>query len=381
MSPKKPELELYIHIPFCKQKCLYCDFLSFPCMKDKDMDAYIKALIKEIRYNGNLYKDRYQIRSVFIGGGTPSILSAEAIDAICNAVKTEFTVSHQAEWTIEANPKTFDLDKARAWLKSGINRVSMGVQSLNPRLLKRIGRIHTAEQARRGYRILREAGFQNVSVDLMMGLPDQSYEDWMDTLQQVADWKPDHLSCYSLILEEGTPLCNEYEEGLLHLPDEECERRMYQDTIQYLKKHGYRHYEISNFAREGFESRHNIGYWKRIPYVGMGLGSASLIEEIRYSNPWDMKVYLKTPPHDLREMQEELDVEEQMNEYMMLGFRMTDGIDEKQYAAVFGVDIHEVHGESLQRLLRKKLIEKEDGHYRLTNRGLDLANLVFEEFV
>lgn len=345
------------------------------------MEAYLKALKKEIQYNGKLYKDKYRIRSVFMGGGTPSLVSEAAIRDICRTISENFILNEDAEWTIEANPATFDESKARTWLECGINRVSMGVQSLNQRLLRRIGRIHTAEQARRGFQILRQAGFKNVSIDLMMGLPDQSYEDWMTTLKQAVKWKPDHISCYSLILEEGTPLYEEAEQGTLNLPEEECERRMYQDTIRYLADNGYHQYEISNFAKSGFESRHNMGYWKRIPYIGMGLGSASLIEEIRYCNPWDMKMYLKTNPQDLREVDEILDVEEQMNEYMMLGFRMTAGISIQEYEKKFGVDITEVHGESLQRLLKKKLIEKTQTHYRLTERGLDLANQVFSEFV
>ncbi len=370
---KRPDPEtgigLYVHVPFCVRKCAYCDFLSFPAC-EKEREDYVEALCREIRSHGG-----QTLRTIYFGGGTPSILSLEQMEKICRTIRHAFTLQEDLEWTIECNPATFDLDKAKGWRALGFNRVSMGVQSLDDRLLRRIGRIHTADEAREGFRTLRKAGFSNISVDLMMGLPEQSMEDWLRSLKEVISWQPEHMSCYSLILEEGTPL---YEEEDLPLPDEDTERAMYHETVRMLKEAGLPQYEISNFAKPGLESRHNTSYWQRIPYLGMGLGASSLWEEKRYINVSGMKEYMEGEPWIL---QEELSEEDQMKEFMMLGLRMIKGVSLESFFRTFGIQAESVFHKELNTLREAGLIELSEGSVHLTAKGLDLANQVFMEFV
>ncbi len=363
---------LYVHIPFCVRKCAYCDFLSFPC-DTQGQEAYVDALCQEIRQ-----LEQVPLRTLYIGGGTPSILPEPLIGRICETIRSTCRILPDAEWTIECNPATFDLAKARSWRAMGIDRVSMGVQSLDDRLLKRIGRIHSAEEARRGFRTLREAGFTNVSIDLMMGLPEQSMEDWMSTLREAVSLGPSHISCYSLIVEEGTPLYEEDEKGLLALPDEETERAMYHETVAYLMEHGLPQYEISNFAKPGMESRHNTSYWERIPYIGLGLGAASLMDEKRWREPVEMCKYLegKTPT-----IEEELTLEDQMKETMLLGLRMNRGINKGMFQKRFGKSIDQVFSTEISELESYRLVESIQGSIRLTDHGRDLANQVFIRFI
>ena len=363
---------LYVHIPFCVRKCAYCDFLSFPC-DAQGQETYVYALCREIRQ-----LEQVPLRTLYIGGGTPSILSEALIGRICDTIRSTCRILPEAEWTIECNPATFDLAKARSWRAMGIDRVSMGVQSLNDRLLKRIGRIHSAEEARKGFRTLQEAGFTNISIDLMMGLPEQSMEDWMSTLREAVSWGPSHISCYSLIVEEGTPLYEEDEKGFLNLPDEETERAMYHETVKYLKEHGLPQYEISNFAKPGMESRHNTSYWERISYIGLGLGAASLMDEKRWREPMEMHKYLtgETPT-----IEEELTLEDQMKETMLLGLRMNRGVSEYAFQKRFGVSMWDVFSKELAELQTCCLLETRDDRVFLTFKGRDLANQVFMRFV
>ena len=363
---------LYVHIPFCVRKCAYCDFLSFPC-DAQGQETYVDALCREIRQ-----LEQVPLRTLYIGGGTPPILSEALIGRICDTIRSTCRILPEAEWTIECNPATFDLAKARSWRAMGIDRVSMGVQSLNDRLLKRIGRIHSAEEARKGFRTLQEAGFTNISIDLMMGLPEQSMEDWMSTLREAVSWGPSHISCYSLIVEEGTPLYEEDEKGFLNLPDEETERAMYHETVKYLKEHGLPQYEISNFAKPGMESRHNTSYWERISYIGLGLGAASLMDEKRWREPMEMHKYLtgETPT-----IEEELTLEDQMKETMLLGLRMNRGVSEYAFQKRFGVSMWDVFSKELAELQTCCLLETRDDRVFLTFKGRDLANQVFMRFV
>ncbi len=374
MTGPVPEtgIGLYIHIPFCVRKCAYCDFLSFPSCAE-EMEAYTEALCREIRL-----LDGWPLRTVYIGGGTPSILPVSLLEKICRTVVQTGRLLPDAEWTIECNPATFDLKKAKVWRKLGINRVSMGIQSTDDRMLQRIGRIHTADQARTGFHTLREAGFQNITVDLMMGLPGQTLADWENSLQQVKDLQPEHLSCYSLILEEGTPLYAEAENGALDLPDEETERAMYHETNRILEEAGFRQYEISNWARPGYESRHNTSYWERIPYIGAGLGASSFIDEKRYRNPTSMPEYLNGAAPCLEET---LSLQDQMQETMLLGLRMNRGVRAEVFATRFGRPMTQVFAEEIRTLTEEGLLAADAEGVRLTERGRDLANQVFMRFV
>ena len=378
------EQELYIHIPFCARRCAYCDFLS-STGPELVRRAYGKALTAELDAIGQT--NPAPLRSVFWGGGTPSLLTPAEFSEIAAAVERNFTLCPSAEYTIEANPGTITEEKMAAWKAAGVNRISMGVQSLEDARLQDIGRIHTARQAKEQFAALRAYGFRNLSMDLMMGLPGQSLAQWQATLRGAVTMEPEHLSCYSLILEEGTPLYQQYEKGELSLPDEEEERAMYHWTVSFLSECGYRQYEISNFAKPGQESRHNQGYWDRVPYIGAGLGAASLAqvngEEIRYKNTSDMEHYIKESrwPDHIREERQKLTKQDRQEEFMFLGLRKTEGIEAARFCALFGQTPEEVYAKPLQEQLKNGLLKKTQTGYCLTSRGMDLANQVFAAFL
>ena len=287
--------ELYIHIPFCVKKCLYCDFLSFPA-DEKTKEKYIEALCDELLYIGSERCDK-PLRSVFIGGGTPSVLPAEQIVRVMETVKSRFVFVPDAEVTIECNPGTLDEDKLKAYKECGINRLSLGLQSSHESELKSLGRIHTYEDFVSCIRMAEEAGFDNINVDLMSGLPGQNVSSFEETLRKVCTLsnRIKHISAYSLIVEEETPFGQMYEDGKLELPDEEEDRRMYHMTSRILKEYGFERYEISNYARPGYECIHNIGYWTGVEYFAAGLDAASFYGHCRYSDTPDMEEYLKDP--------------------------------------------------------------------------------------
>lgn len=370
---------IYVHIPFCIRKCNYCDFLSFNA-STQVIQEYIDALCLEIKaWKG---KEKDPISSVFIGGGTPSILTENQIEQVFEALHDSFNISKQIEQTIESNPGTITQAKALRWKKCGINRVSMGVQSLDDTMLKRLGRIHNSAQVFESWKILNEAEFQNLSFDLMMGLPDQTLENWEDTLRKTLELRPKHLSCYSLIIEEGTPFS--IEESNLNLPNEEMERVMYYRTQEILSQVGMKQYEISNFAFPGFESKHNLGYWHRTPYIGLGLGASSLSkEEIRYHNTTNMNYYLKhcMEPELICEEVSKLSRSDQMEEFMFLGLRCTKGIEIDQFEKLFGISLWSIYEEALNRHLNNGLLQYSDGWIHLTPKGLDLSNQVFADFL
>lgn len=372
---------VYIHIPFCKRKCQYCDFLSFPPNDRRTMSSYVEALKREILS----YKKEdtlIEVSSVFIGGGTPSLLPVEEFVSLMDCFHQVFHLKEGGEFTIESNPGTITEEKASAWKECGVNRVSMGVQSLDDQLLKTLGRIHTSEKVRESYRILRETGFDNINFDLMSGLPSQTMETWMDTLKEAVEMGPEHLSCYSLILEEGTPFYEHQNDYVF--PDEETDRDMYHRMKEFLKEQGYERYEISNFSKTGKESRHNTGYWRRVPYYGLGLGASGLTENgIRTRNTDQMEDYLMYS-HDPEKRfveQELLSKKDQMEEFMFLGLRCQKGVTEQAFLAAFGSDMDTIYGEVLRKHERDGLLIREGTGWYLSDKGVDLSNQVFVDFL
>ena len=381
---EKKELEIYIHIPFCVRKCQYCDFLSGPA--DEDTKAqYMEALCQEIQEKSNQYRE-YEVTSIFFGGGTPTAVEAEALCKVLKVIKSSFIVRTEAEITIEMNPGMVKKDALVMYKNAGINRVSLGLQSTHDRELQRLGRIHNYQQFQETYKLVRETGFVNVNIDLMSGLPKQDLESYKESLERVIHLNPppEHISAYSLIVEEGTPFYEAYKKGELDLPQEEVEREMYYLTKNYLKEQGYERYEISNYAKPGRECIHNIGYWQRKNYVGFGVGAASLIENHRFSNGEDILEYLENPCKCVVNRQT-LSMEEQMEEYMFLGLRMSCGVSQKEFYSCFGKTMKRVYGHVIQKHIRNGLLEgvvyEEEERIRLTDAGMDVSNLVMADFL
>lgn len=369
-------LELYVHIPFCVRKCQYCDFLSGPS-DEETKDRYIEALLKEIR--AAEHTEVYEIVSVFIGGGTPSALKAEAIASIMRTLQEQFFFCEDAEVTIEANPGTVDLEKLTIYRNVGINRLSLGLQSTDAEELKLLGRIHSYEEFLKSYEWAREAGFSNINIDLMFAIPGQTGEAWRQHLYQVAELNPEHISAYSLIIEEGTP----FAEQNLDLPDEDTEYQMYEDTAEILERYGYRQYEISNYAKQGYMCRHNAGYWQRREYLGFGLGASSLYREMRFSNTRRMQEYLKESrnPDQIRKDVTVLSRNERIEEFMFLGLRMTEGISEKKFEENFDVRLMDVYGDILQKYEETGFVEHIETKWRLTRKGIHVSNHILADFL
>ena len=381
MTENNNLLELYFHIPFCERKCHYCDFLSAPAHM-KTQDAYMEALLREVEERSK-FLGAYNICSIFIGGGTPSIISAEWIVYLLLSVKKWFRVTPDAEITIEVNPGTVDEEKLRLYFQAGVNRLSIGLQSALDEELLRIGRIHTFSQFRDTYSMARRVGFHNLNVDIMSALPGQSLQDYDKTLQSIMelDPRPEHISAYSLIIEEGTLFAEQHKAGNLLLPDEECEREMYDLTDKILKEWGYHRYEISNYALEGYECRHNCGYWRRIQYAGFGLGAASLIQNHRFHNSQDLGVYLENPPEAAQEIHE-LSREEQMEEFLFLGLRLNQGVSMREFYKYFTCPMEEIYGSVIQKHMEEGLLEiTADTRLCLTEKGRDLSNYVMASFL
>ena len=383
----KKELELYIHIPFCVKKCAYCDFLSGP-QDEETIEEYLTSLLEEIQAHGlkKEFVSNYEITSIFIGGGTPSVLAEPQIKQVMETLHDVFQIKQDAEITIEANPGTVTKEKLETYHNCGINRISFGLQSTNNDELKLLGRIHTYEEFLESFRLARECGFDNINVDLISAIPKQTVVSWEETLKSVIELNPEHISAYSLIVEDGTPFAKVYGEGCpgeKDLPSEEEERKIYYRTEELLKEAGYHRYEISNYAKEGKECRHNLGYWERKEYLGIGLGSASLINNVRYSNTSDLSRYIKCAKHPdiIQEDIQVLSTQEQMEEFMFLGLRKMEGVSEREFDECFGVGIDEVYDKQLKKLIIEDLLERKDGWIRLTERGIDVSNYVFAEFM
>jgi len=366
------EIGIYIHIPFCKQKCSYCDFTSF-ANRNEYVNEYIKKLKEEIN-SENLSK--YKITTVYIGGGTPSYIDSKYIREILELINKKDC----QEITIEINPGTVNKQKLQDYYNAGINRLSIGLQTTNDKLLKTIGRIHTFEDFCKTYKLAREVGFKNINVDLMIGLPTQTIKDVKDSLNILININPEHISVYSLILEEGTVLEQMVNSGELKMIDEELEREMYWNVKQRLEKEGFKHYEISNFAKENYESKHNLNCWEQKEYLGFGLSAHSYINKTRYSNTEILSRYLENAKENRQthEIQEE---EAERKEYMLLGLRKLDGINIQKFKNKFIENPIYIYREELNKLAQGKLIEIDTNNIKLTNKGIDLANLVWEEFV
>lgn len=373
-------LELYIHIPFCIRKCNYCDFLSF-AETESGIEQYCHALMEEIKRTGG-QAEGIGVRSIFIGGGTPSILKPEQITAIMTCIRNDFSIEKNAEITIESNPGTLDAEKLNCYHELGINRLSIGLQSTDNDCLRRLGRIHTFQEFENNYEQARKSGFQNINIDLMSGLPGQSLQQYEDTLNRVTELKPEHISSYSLIIEEGTPFYKS-DSVLQQLPDEDTERKMYERTKEILAQQGYERYEISNYARQGRECIHNLGYWEQVPYLGMGLGASSFYKGARFSNERNFRKYLSTPylPFEHREDYVQVSWEEQMEDTMIFGLRKMKGISVSEFAREFGTTVWEVYGSVIERYSNLGLLIQEGDALRLTDAGIDVSNRIFEDFI
>lgn len=363
------KLAVYVHIPFCKQKCKYCDFTSF-YDKNDFIEEYAKAVCKEIESYDT--KD-FEVTSVYFGGGTPSFIDSKYIRKIFEKIRETYRFSKDMENTIEANPGTVNIEKLIEYKSIGFNRISYGAQAFQDKILKDIGRIHNSEEIVSGYNKARDAGFDNISLDLMFGLPEQKLEDVKETLNKFIEVKPEHISAYSLKVEENTVFGKMQKEGKLKLPEEEQEREMYYLIKNVLKDNGYIQYEISNFAKPGFESRHNTAYWERQDYLGLGLGASSCFNEVRFSNTEDLESYINNPIGNFRE-KEVLTNEVIASEKVILGLRMLKGIEEKLIAK-------EDWKNAVSKLKAENLLTQKGGRLFLTDKGLDLANQVFVEFI
>lgn len=384
-------MELYIHIPFCVQKCKYCDFLSMAA-DEETKERYVEALMREIAYYGRHMEEAARtLETVYFGGGTPTVIGARNLIRILDCVKGCFRLKEGCEITIELNPATIDGAGLKELYRNGVNRLSIGLQSAHNEELKLLGRIHDYEQFLEVFREARKAGFQNISVDLISSLPGQSAEAYKDSLQKVILLNPEHISAYSLILEEGTPFYESYVNHPELLPDEETDREMYHLTKEMLKAAGYERYEISNYAKPGLESKHNSGYWKRVPYLGTGLGASSFIGGKRRKNGTNLKEYLqnwgKISQNTVFEGKFDefyaLSAQDEMAEYMFLGLRMSRGISIKGFEECFGKGLFDVYGEVIEKLKKEGLLvvkEEEDRIY-LTDFGMDVSNYVFERFL
>ena len=378
------ELELYVHIPFCVKKCSYCDFLSAPAT-EQTKEAYMAALFAEIGGRAKDYKDRI-VTSVFIGGGTPSLLSGDSIRQLMEHIREGFSLASDVEITMEVNPGTVTAEKLTAFYAAGINRLSIGMQSAQEQELKILGRIHDFDGFCQVYREAVEAGFTNINVDVMSGLPGQTLASYKDTLEKVLRLEPmpQHISAYSLIVEEGTPFAAMADRGELPLPEEDTERAMYEETIEVLAGYGFHRYEISNYALDGYECRHNVGYWIRRDYLGFGIGAASLIDNVRFQNGRDLNAYL-AHPLACREEQQSLTTQEQMEETMFLGLRLIRGVSYPEFARCYGQTLEEVYGKVIARNVADGLLtvrEDETGRQlMLTGRGLDVSNYVMAQFL
>ena len=383
---------LYIHIPFCKRKCEYCDFKSY-AGKEELVDEYIKWLKYEVKevgegnrldYENNLDKLAI-VKTIYIGGGTPSLIDSKYINEILEVVKQNYTLENDLEITIEVNPGTVNQEKLEQYKKSGINRLSIGLQSTHDRLLKKLGRIHNYEEFLNTFELARKVGFENINVDLMLGLPEQSIEDLKESVEEIIKLNPEHISVYSLIVEEGTPFYKKLEENELELPKEEIERKMYWTVKQELEKAGYIHYEISNFAKAGFESKHNLSCWNQEEYIGFGTSAHSYTNNVRYSNIDSMEEYIdnfkKESEADNFVFHEKQNKDSKMKEFMMLGLRKIEGVSIKEFKNRFTLNPIFVYRKELEKLVTEELIEIDGDKIKLTNKGLDLANLVWEEFI
>lgn len=372
---------LYIHIPFCRRKCRYCDFPSFAGREDLQ-ERYTASLLAEIDRRAQECAGR-EFCSVFFGGGTPTALPLPLLGRLAERVFRRFRIAGDAEVTTEANPGTLGRETARALRGMGFNRLSIGVQAWQDSLLQRLGRIHTIGEFLENYQMAREEGFRNVNLDLMFALPGQTLADWRETLEQAAALGPEHISAYSLILEEGTPFYQEWEAGRLTPVPEEMDREMYYMAIDFLAGKGYAQYEISNFAKPGRQSRHNRLYWQAEEYIGLGLGAHSCWAGGRFHNTYDLEGYIRAEGRleRLEQDREQITEKDALEEFMFLGLRLTEGVSFAAFRERFGREMRAVYGEQIDRLTKQGLLAEDGTGIRLTRRGIDVSNVVFGEFL
>lgn len=377
----KKDLGLYLHVPFCIKKCDYCDFLS-AAATEEEKEAYVHALIKEIKSYEKFAGD-YKVSTVFVGGGTPSCLKPEWTKQIFDAVYETFEFVKRPEITMEMNPGTVDKEKLEAYKACGINRLSIGLQSTKNENLRLLGRIHTYEEFLETYKLAREAGFTNINLDLMSSLPGQTKEEWEEELYKAIELNPEHLSVYQLIIEEGTPFYDKYDAHPELLPDEEESRMIYENTRRILKENGYGQYEISNYAKPQKECKHNLRYWERGEYLGIGLGAASLIQNMRMNNTREMKEYLEKSavPKTMRKDVEFLERQQQIEEFMFLGLRKTYGISKKEFHRTFGREMEDVYGKTLKKFIEEGMIKEKKDRIFLSEDGVLVSNQILSEFL
>lgn len=377
---------LYIHIPFCKKKCLYCDFVSRADCSAELQERYTGALLRELDALGKRFSDK-TVSTVFIGGGTPSVMPSGAIARILAAAKNAFHILPDAEITAESNPNTLSEGKLEEFLTAGINRLSLGVQSANDLLLKRIGRIHSFQEAEETYKAARRAGFSNINIDIMYGLPGQDFEDHLKTIDIIAGLAPEHISAYSLILEENTPLYDMVERGNIALPDEDEEFDMHARGITQLIGHGYERYEVSNYAKPGFYCRHNLNYWANGEYIGAGVAAHSAYREnglwTRHSNTSSVDEYIQKAEESASPIEDTqvISKAEEMFETIMVGLRKTHGISDAEFSAQFGVSVLNAYPNAIAKLQKQGHITTKDGNIRMTESGLDMLNAALVLFM
>lgn len=373
-------MELYLHMPFCVRKCAYCDFLSFPTDQETQ-NLYTRRLREDIDAMGKKYGD-IPVDTIFIGGGTPSVPDSALIVGIMEHVRKAFHVAEGAEISMEANPGTVTREKLTDYRRAGINRLSFGLQSANDRELKLLGRIHTWAEFLESFHLARECGFTNINIDLMSALPGQTRESWKDTLKRVTDLNPEHISAYSLIIEDGTPFGEKYgsEEGRKLLPDEDSEREMYHETKRFLQDCGYERYEISNYAKPGRACRHNIGYWTGLPYLGLGLGASSYMDGCRFAVNSDMKQYLEEKPGMFTDV-EKLTKKDMEEEFFYVGLRMTAGVSLPEFERRFGVSAKDVYPGLMEMFVEEKAAVFQGDRFVLTDYGLDVSNYIMAQFL
>lgn len=377
----KKDLGLYIHIPFCVKKCEYCDFLSWNA-GEEERQQYVAALLSEIESYREFAKG-YRVSTIFIGGGTPSVLLPKQMEDILQKIYEIFELERRPEITVEVNPGTVDEEKLQCYKENGVNRLSMGLQSVKDEKLRLLGRIHTYQEFVESYELARKAGFDNISIDLISSVPGQTLQEWKEELETAAAQNPEHISVYQLIIEEGTPFYEKYAEHPELLPDEETSREIYLWTGKFLKEAGYEQYEISNYAKPGKESRHNLKYWERGDYLGLGLGAASMVRNIRMSNTKDMRTYLERcdKPKTMREDVQFLEEPRQMEEFMFLGLRKTRGVSKKEFKCIFGREMDMVYEKALHKCLENGMLLEHKDRIFLSEEGTLLSNMVLSEFL
>ena len=374
-------LGLYIHVPFCAQKCYYCDFNSYKINSNQKKE-YLINIEREIKFYKGEFKDKC-FDTVFFGGGTPSILTVDELQELVNNINENFNIKKDAEITIECNPGTINREKLEAMKKMGINRLSIGLQATQNYHLKSIGRIHTYEEFEKNYYDALDIGFENINIDLMYALPNQKTQEWKDTLDKIIKLNPSHISAYSLILEEGTKLYDMYQNKEFELLDEDTDINMYNYTIDTLKRHGYNQYEISNYSKENLECKHNIIYWKCDNYLGLGPGASGFIGDTRYSNIEDICEYNKCIMQNIRPVSEEIELtkKDKIEEFIFMGLRMNEGINVDIFKERFDTDFYDIYQEVVDKLIKRELVRFDGKNISLTQKGREISNSVFIEFL